>query len=166
MSSWTILTLRAKPGTEYEHADYDEPDRWYATADLVATVNDDRRIRAWTTWDGHVYAYLAADGFGNAEVILEGYGEMIDDAVVLEANNTVDLGSARYYPNPSTGRWTDHFDEIESDDGTHTGEVALAVMTARHGIIARDPFHNQCGTSNESYLEDGTARPINEEVKR
>lgn len=119
----------------------------------------DKRVRSWTAWSGHVYAYLACSryNFEFAEGLMEDYGEMLRDAVVLGANDTTDQGTARYYPRPDLGMWTDQFEEY---DHGMVGEEALAVISARHGISARDPFHNNVGRLDEKYLESGDARKV------
>lgn len=161
MSGWTILTVRGKEAKDYEYSRDDNTDPWDATADIVATMADDRRVRAWTTWSGsgHVYAYLNSESydFEFAEGLLQDYSEMVRDAVVLGANNTTDQGMARYYPDPESARWTDSYEEIEEG---MVGEQALAVMTSRHGIAARDPFHNECGQLDESYESNGQKRDV------
>jgi len=79
---------------------------------------------------------------------------MVDDAVVLGANDTSDTGKAVYYESPR-GDYTDMYTETQSEDGVYVGEVALSVISARHGIVARDPFHNTSGRLDDSYLDDG-----------
>ena len=160
MSGWTILTVRGKESKDYDYSRWDERDRWHAAADIVATMEEDSRVRKWTTWDGHVYAYLNTGRYDweFAESLLEDYGEMVDDAVVLGANDTTDTGCARYYPRADLGRWTDQYEETQGHDGYYVGELALSVMNARHGIIARDPFHNTSGRLDDRYLDDGTVR--------
>jgi len=157
MSGWTILTVRGKYSKDYDATRYDEKDRWDATSDIVATMESDGRVREWTTWSGHVYAYLecARYDFEFAEELLEDYGEMVEDAVVLGANDTSDQGTARYYPRPATGFWSDQFEEVEYGN---VGEQALSVINARHGIMARDPFHNTSGRLDDRYLENGSER--------
>lgn len=159
MSGWTILTVRGKQAKDYAYTRDDTHDRWDATSDIVATMDDDRRVRSWTTWSGHVYAYLGCSryDFEFAESLMEDYGEMIDDAVVLGANDTTDQGCARYYPRPDLGIWSDQYEE--RDHGA-VGEEALCVINARHGIIARDPFHNNPGRLDDRYLESGQGRDI------
>lgn len=158
MSGWTILTVRGRAAETYEHSDSDSTDSWPATADIVATMDKDDRIRRWTVWKGHVYAYLNMSryDFDGAESVLADYQDMVEDAVVLGANDTTDIGTARYYPvRNGTGDYTDEYKETQGDDGTYVGEIALSVMNARHGIVARDPFHNNAGRIDEMYLEDG-----------
>lgn len=155
MSSWTVVTLRAREARDYEHTRSDSVDPWEATCDIAATMDADDRVRYWTVWNSHVYAYLSTRGsFDAAERFFEDYGEMVDDAAVLHANDTSDLGCARYYPDPSKGTWVDEYQEHGDEQGS-VGELALAVMTARHGIHARDPFHNKPGLLDENYLEEG-----------
>jgi len=157
VSGWTILTVRGREARDYEYTRQDNHDRWDATSDIAATMEVDERVRRWTTWSGHVGAYLNCSryDFGFAENLLEEYGEMIDDAVVLGANDTSDQGTARYYPRPDLGMWIDQYEEYDHGD---VGELALAVLTARHGIIARDPWHNTCGRLDDRYLEKGQER--------
>lgn len=160
MSGWTILTVRGKYAKNYEYSRHDEKDPWDATSDIVASMDEDGRIYKWTVWSSHVYAYLKNCGrydFSFAESILEDYDEQVRDAVVLGANDTTDTGTARYYPNAGE-RWTDKYRETQTEDGTYVGEIALAVMNARHGIVARDPFHNQSGLIDDNYLESGQVR--------
>jgi hypothetical protein len=157
MSGWTVITVRGKEAHDYEYTRCDSTDPWDATSDVVATMEDDERVHRWTTWSGHVYAYLACSryDFEFAEEMLEDYGEMVEDAVVLGANDTSDQGTARYYPRPDLGMWTDQYEE--SDHGM-VGERALRVIAARHGIIARDPFHNRTGRIDNIYLDSGVVR--------
>lgn len=156
MSGWTILTVRGRASRDYEPAEYDGADPWTATADLAATMDADSRVRRWTTWSGHVYAYLTTSpgDFEAAERLLETYAPMVEDAVILCANNTSDQGTARYYDHPASGAAVHEY--AETDNGM-VGELALATMNARHEIIARDPFHNTCGQLDEEYRESGTA---------
>lgn len=155
MSSWTILTVRGKYAKNYDYSRDDTSDPYDANADIVATMEEDERVRQWTTWGGHVYAYVEG-GYDseNSENIIDEYSEMVRDAVVLHANDTTDTGEAMYYPDPTSG-WTDKYKETQSEDGLYVGELALCVINSRHGIVARDPFHNSCGTSDDMYLEEG-----------
>ncbi|MWG36503.1 hypothetical protein [Halomarina oriensis] len=153
MVGWTVLTLRGRPASAYEFTREDSHDAWDATADLAATVAVDEGIRAWTTDSNHVYARLASDtGWQAAETKLKTYAPMLRDAVVLRANNTTDTGMARYYPTPEF--YTDEFHETQ-DDGHYVGQLALAVINARHTILARDPFHDHLGRHDDSYRADG-----------
>lgn len=157
MSGWTVLTARANACRDYENAEYNDSDPWQAAADLAASFEADDRVVDWTVGDDHVYAYVGGyTDWNTAERLMADYADMIRDAVVLCANDTSNTGQARYYPNASSDRWTDHYTETEDHDGLTTGKTALAVMTARHGILARDPFHNHVGRLDEHYLEDGT----------
>ena len=162
MSGWTILTVRGEKAKDYEYTREDTHDRWDATADIVATMDDDDRVRHWTTWSGHVYAYLNCSRYNweFAENLLEEYGEMIDDAVVLGANDTTDTGCARYYPRPDLGRWMDQYEEDQGEDGYNVGELALCVINSRHGIVSRDPFHNESGRLDDQYKEGGKKRTL------
>lgn len=157
MSGWTILTVRGKEAKDYDLTECDYRDRWDATCDIAAKMDTDDRILKWTTWSSHVYAYLqcARYDFEFAEELLEEYGHMVDDAVVLGANDTSDSGMARYYDNPELGQWSDQFEETEYGN---VGELALCVINARHSIVARDPFHNRSGLLDDRYLEKGKER--------
>ena len=156
MSSWTVLTVRGRRAEDYERTREDNHDRWDATADIAATMDDDHRVRRFTTWKGHVYAYLNCESYEDepVESLLEDYAPMVDDAVVLYANDTTDVGKTSYYPDPAGG-WVDRYRETGE---RHVGERALAIMTSRRGIVARDPFHNECGRLDSRYLGDG--RPL------
>ena len=155
MSGWTILTVRAKESKDYAYAREDNADPWAATSDIVATMDADDRVTRWTAASPHVYAYLNCGryDFAFAEKLLEDYGHMLEDAVVLGANDTSDQGTARYYPRPDLGMWTDQYEEFEHG---HVGEKALRVIGARHGIIARDPWHNEVGRLDDNYVDQGT----------
>jgi len=154
MSGWTILTVRAKPCEDYDKAEYNDSDPWQATADIVATMDADERVRRWTTWNSHVYAYLNCQryDFEFAESLVAEYSDMVRDYVVLGANDTSDQGEARYYPRPDSDQWTDCYRETAHGN---VGEKALAVINSNHEIQARDPWHNNCGLLDERYLEDG-----------
>ena len=156
MSGWTIVTFRGKESQNYDQCRYNNTDPWKATSDIAATMEEDGRVRNWTIWSGHVYAYLNCQRYDweFAEELMCEYESMIDDAVVLGANDTTDIGTAKYYPNPN-GNWTDNYHETQSEDGCFVGEEALCVINARHGIMARDPFHNKSGSLDDSYLNDG-----------
>lgn len=159
MSGWTILTVRGRASEHYDYTESDNHDTWATTSDIVATMDEDNRIRRWTVWSGHVYAYLNASRYDwdAAEQLLADYQDMVEDAVVLAANDTTDIGTARYYPvRNGTGVHTDEYKETQSGDGCYVGEIALAIMTARHGIVARDPFHNRAGQIDEMYRGEGT----------
>jgi hypothetical protein len=167
MSGWTVITVRGRESQNYEYSEYDDTDPYTATSDIVATMDEDSRVRKWTVWKGHVYAYLNTGQyeFEFAEQLLTDYSEMIADAVVLGANDTTDTGTARYYDVKDTfmggpERHTDMYAETQSEDGVLVGEMALAVMSARHGIIARDPFHNTAGYIDDSYLDSGTVKDV------
>lgn len=161
MSSWTVITFRARAAEDYEYTRSEGTDPWDALADLVATIEEDNWVRKWTVWSPHVYAYLDDNDaeFEHAEALIEDHSEMIHDAVVLRANDTSSTGIANYYPVAKvqwdTVRCTDSYEEIEHGD---VGELALAVMNARHGLISRDPFHNQAGRLDEDYLNEGVVR--------
>lgn len=155
MSGWTILTVRGRENRDYDYSRWDDAGRWEATADLAAAFEAISRVRGWKTWNGHVYGYLNSKryDFDFAEELLADVEAALDDAVVLGANDTTDTGTARYYPTPEGH--TDMYAETQGEDGYYVGEVALSVINARHGIVARDPFHNQCGRLDEQYLDDG-----------
>jgi hypothetical protein len=148
MSGWTILTVRGKPSKDYERAEYNDTDPYQATSDIVTTMKEDERIYDIKSRHGHVYAYLECNryNFSFAETVLCDYKDMVRDAVVLGANDTTDTGEARYYPNDDffggIDTYCDRYIEVENEDGRHVGEKSLAVMFSRHGIDARDPFHN------------------------
>jgi hypothetical protein len=153
MSSWIIVTLRGLPAKEYEYSRDDYSDPWDATADITASVDDDRRVRAWETYCGHVYAYLTTTDVDDAEAFVNDYEDMLKDAVILRANDTSDAGTAYYYDGGT------HMSHKYAETKTaYTGEHALAVMNAKHEIMARDPFHNPEGRLNDRYLEDGMVR--------
>jgi hypothetical protein len=158
MSGWTVLTVRGKVASDYEYSRSESMDPWDATADIVATMDSDSRIKRWEVIDGHVHAYTMFDryAFEAATSLLEDYQPMLRDAVVLGANDTSDTGEARYYNEKVN--CTDIYRETQSEDGTHVGRMALAVINSRHGIIARDPFHEYVGQLNEMYLDDGVNR--------
>lgn len=156
MSGWTVVTFRGRESQDYEKSRHDDTDPWRATSDIVATMDEDSRVRNWGVWKGHVYAYLNCERYDweFAENLLSDYERMVDDAVVLGANDTTDTGEARYYPSPDRG-WTDNYHETQREDGCFVGELALCVINSRHGIMARDPFHNEGGMIDDRYLDDG-----------
>ena len=123
-------------------------------------MKEDSRVHRVTTWKSYVYAYLNCSryNFEFAEEVMADYGHMIQDAVVLGANDTTDTGCARYYSRPDLGQWDSQYEESQKQDGYYVGEIALAVMTVNHGILARDPFHNNCGLLDDRYEESGTVR--------
>jgi len=153
MSSWIVVTLRGKDAVDYEYSREDYNDPWDATADIAASVDSDPRVRRWETWKGHVYAYLNTVELDHAEEFLQEYSEMIKDGVILRANDTSDSGSAYYY---DTVDYCSH--EYNERGNGYVGERALAVISSQHGIMARDPFHNETGMLNDRYLEDGIDR--------
>ena len=158
MSSWIVLTLRGRESRDYAFSRGDTSDRWDAVSDLYATAENDDRIRRATTGHDAVYAYAKSKTFGTVEGIIREYAPAVDDAVLLEANDTSDTGAAYYYPHPSRSsepRWTDKYAETQEQDGYHVGHLALAVVSARHGIIARDPFHDPIGRHDERRSDDG-----------
>lgn len=161
MSGWTVVTLRARKGENYEYSRWDNTDPVHAVEDLVATVQEDSRVRRWTLDSPHIYSYLACDRYDwdFAEAVLEDYQTMLRDAVVLGANDTTDTGTARYYPlNGSEAHCTDEYKETQSVDGTYVGRHALNVINARHTILARDPFHDRLGRFDDKYADKGTPR--------
>lgn len=156
MSSWQIITLRGRKAQDYERTRSDSHDRWDATADIVATAAADSTVRKWTVWSSHVYLYTTTSDWERAEQLIESYQDMVDDAVVLRANDTTDVGTARYYPvQDPTGGYTDEYRETQSHDGLVVGQLALATINSRHNIVARDPWHNQAGRLDDEYLSDG-----------
>jgi len=155
MSGWTVITIRAEFAENYEHSRSEYKDAGPALEDLAATMDEDARVRAWTTDHPHIYAYLNCGRYDwdFAEGFLDDYEAMVRDAVVLGANDTTDTGTARYYPSPTT--MTDEYKERQGEDGTHVGNIALQVVGGRHGIIPRDPFHDWLGRFDDKYAEDG-----------
>ena len=160
MSGWTVVTLRAREGKDYEYSRWDNSDPAHAIEDICATIEADDRVVKWTMDSPHIYAYLNCDRYNwdFAEEVLEDYKVMLKDAVVLGANDTSDTGTARYYPVQDTVRCTDEYKETQSEDGCYVGKIALAVIGGRHGIVARDPFHDWLGRFDERYAEEGTSR--------
>lgn len=158
MSGWTIITLRGRRREDYVRSREDDGSRYDATNDIAATMDGDERVHKWTYASSHVYGYLNCPryDFDFAEGLLADYGPMVDDAVVLGANDTSDAGTARYYPNPQTSptHWTDSFEEMKCGN---VGDMACAAMAARHGIMARDPFHDQVGWNDEGTAKRGEA---------
>ena len=145
MSGWTTLTLRGRYSKDYDYSEYDEHDRYQATCDLIVTLQNHQYIKQVGHWKGHVYAYLNTGRYDwdTAEAILDALSEIIDDAVVIGANDTTDTGTARYYPvkgsfQSAPDDWTDCYKETQSEDGTMVGAIAAAIMTARHGIVAQE----------------------------
>lgn len=158
MSGWTIITVRGRVAQEYEKTRKDwENDRSYATEDIAATFDQDDRIRAWECvgYD-HVSALLSCGRYDwkFAESLLQDYGGLVDDAVVLGWNDTTDTGCARYYPRADLANWTHQFEEEEP----HKGERALAVMYAQYGINASNPFHGDSGRWSERHAENGAVQ--------
>lgn len=157
MSGWTILTARAERAEDYVHTDHDGPDPFRAQADLLVTFEAEDRVHDVMTWKGHVYAYLACGryDFEFAEDLIGDYAEMIEDAVVLGANDTSDTGRAKYYPDPEDPVPADEYAESQGEDGMLVGEMALCVINSRNGILARDPFHNEARQPDEFTLGRG-----------
>lgn len=162
MSGWTVVTFRGKENQEYDYSRYDDTCRGHARSDIAATMAEDDRVREFTVGErGHVYAYLACGRYDwdFAEDLMEDYAEMLDDAVVLGANDTTDTGCARYYERPDLGKWYDQYEESQSADGTFVGEFALRVISARHTILARDPFYGKMEWyDDEEVAENGESR--------
>ena len=161
MSGWTVATLRAREGRNYEYSRYDSTDPVDAMRDLCATAEADDGVRTWTMDSPHIYLYCNCDRYnwGFAEKIIENYQEMVRDAVVLGANDTTDTGTARYYEVTSGDiRCTDEYKETQSEDGTFVGQYALSVINSRHSILARDPFHGWVGRLDDRYAEEGYNR--------
>jgi len=158
MSGWTVITVRGKHAANYPytHDDWDH-DRTQATYDITATFDDDRRVRAWDTYNhNHVYALLNCGRYewDFAESLFEDYAELIDDAVVLGWNDTTDSGCARYYTRPDLGQWAMQYEETEP----RKGERACAVMYAQYGIHAQNPFHNPVGRRSDRHLDNGNVQ--------
>lgn len=155
MSGWTIVTVRGKYTNNYELSEKDwEHDRSVATEDIAATFEEDSRVHEWTSYGhDHVYALLSCGRYEweFAESLFEDYEKLIDDAVVLGWNDTTDTGCARYYPRPDLGQWNHQYEEETNGE---KGERACAVMYAKHGIAAKNPFHNHTGRFDDT-LADG-----------
>lgn len=160
MSGWTVATLRAREGKDYEYSKYDGHDPVSAVEDIVATVENDDRVFKWTMDSPHIYVYLNCDRYNweFAEQFLEDYQFMVNDAVVLGANDTTDTGTARYYPVKNEVRCTDEYKETQARDGYYVGRHALNVISANHTILARDPFHDWLGRLDDKYKGKGTDR--------
>lgn len=154
MSNWMVLTVRGKEGADYPPSRHNDQDVWDATADIVATMDNDSRVEKWTTSANCVHAQLACSGdnFSLVEILLKDYANMVCDAVVLSVSTVTEKGEARYYPSP-TDKHTDKYKEIANG---RKGELALAVINSRHGLIARDPFHQQYGQLDDEYCVDGS----------
>jgi hypothetical protein len=161
MSSWTVVTLRARKAKDYEHSRHDNHDPAAAMEDICATLDGDDRVRDWTMDSPHAYA-LTYKGLGRdedkTEELLADYQGMVEDAVVLFANDTSDTGSAKYYPVQNTLHCTDVYHESQSEDGTYVGEIAMTMINANHRILAKDPFHGWMGEFDEQYAENGVNR--------
>jgi len=162
MSGWTILTVRARPCKDYDRAKYNDYDPWSATADICASFKDDERVLDWTAWNRHVYALLNCPGHNAtfAETLIDDYSEMIDDFAVLNVNDTTYTGTARYYPSAADPhQYVDEYKETQEEGGYCVGQIAMATITARHKIVARDPFSwsSKVGIRDDRYAEDGTS---------
>jgi hypothetical protein len=168
MSGWTILTLRGKQSKDYEYCRHDDTGRRAAQEDIAATAEEDDRVHKWTTnYAGHVYVWLNSRryDFDAAEELFDSYQDMLDDAVVVAMNDTSDTGVARYYDRPGLQNWTDQYEETQTDDGYLMGRRAAAVITARHGIVVRCPWHHtdrvgrmdDAMTAGKNHMERDTA---------
>jgi len=161
MSGWTVATIRARHSKNYDFSRRDENDPSHALQDLCATAEADVRVRKWQSDSPSVFIYLNAGryDFEAAEALLDDYSEMVRDAVVVGANDTSDTGVARYYENPDRAH-TDEYQETQTEDGCHVGLMALQIIGARHGIIARDPFHGWVGEFDDRRSSKGEPRGV------
>ena len=50
MSGWTVVTFRGRESQNYEKSRHNDTDPWKATSDIVATMEEDSRVRYWTVW--------------------------------------------------------------------------------------------------------------------
>lgn len=152
------MTFRGRTADDYQYTrSDDEHDRGYAASDIVATMDEDDRVRRVTTQHDNVYALLNCGryDFEFGRDLLESYREMVEDAVILGSNDTTDTGLAKYYPTPTSGP----FDSYEEYENGPMGQFALRVMSARHGILARDPFHNnRLGSMDDYHRRNGVDR--------
>lgn len=161
MSGWTILTIRGLYSEKYEPAKYDEKSPSKANSDLIVTLQADDRVRDVGYWKGHVYASLSTGRYDweTGERILAQYQDMIYDAVIIGANDTSDIGEARYYPvydtfSGSASNYTDRYVETQSEDGCHVGAIAASVMTTRHGIVAQETLRFRATSSWDGGIMD------------
>ena len=93
------------------------------------------------------------------EAVLEELSPLVTKAVVVQANDTTDTGTARLYQRTSDGFvQTDEYAEQQGGE-LHVGEKAASYMHATHGIPAlantrqrRGLYHDQCEVTEADYL--------------
>lgn len=159
MSEWTLLIAHGRTADNYPFTRHDGNDRWKATADLAATMDDDERISAWESWKDHVCGYVDhIQAFGAARRLMDEYSPMIDNAVILTGNDTSNSASVEYYDYPD-GFVTDRYRE---DYGEWMGEQLLCKINTQYDIMARDPFHHE-SYDGRRHTQSGNSR-LNQEV--
>lgn len=163
MSGWTILTIRPRNDCDYTGHQSDSQFPWYSIADIVASMEADSRIRTWTTWANHIYAYVDCGRyqFNYALDLVKDYRKMVRDFVILGANDTTDYGHVKYYTSPSTLEF-----EYKEDQGQDVpGYVAMSKIISKYGILVRDPFHhNRVSSVEDQYLKDGAVKVENAKI--
>lgn len=151
MTGWSTITFMVKP---YEERDEipgwrDYVDRhgtkWprEQLANELFTLTD--RPRYVTTRAGVVDGVIARwvdyrDWVADEDVLNE-VSNLVTHAVVVQANDTTDTGTARLYQKTDEGFGvTDQYTESQ-DEGLHVGEKAASYMHATHGVPALAHTH-------------------------
>lgn len=141
MTGWTVINLVENHDYEPEP---DEEDALWLFREKVREVVKEHVDYA--TFASHNNAYIAEIGgyrdWGEDREIIEELSEYWSKAVILHANDTGDVGYAKYYEKSQesdiydTGevRLLDEFEERELAHGRPVGAKAMAYMTLMHDV--------------------------------
>jgi hypothetical protein len=141
VSGWSTITLEP-------NADSEGPDEYYGRRSLEADLLEELNEReVYGTVVSHQRGAVAEIGgyrdWSEDISILESLGERWERAVVIQANDTSDVGDARYFEHAQEG-WVSYdsgevaclnsFEENELVHGRPVGSLAASQMQVQHGI--------------------------------
>lgn len=144
MSSWSTLTLELRDRERY----YDETggriaddcqDRLHAAVDQIFSGVSFARAE---NSDGEEASYVVAVVGGSRDWsddvrLIEEVDDLVTRAVVVHADDTRNIGSARLYECEGDAFVaTDEYEETQDDDGYHWGMKAASYMHVHHNIPA------------------------------
>lgn len=150
MSGWTILNI------EVPSAEQISGWNWRVDGDPRDEVR--RSVHEYS--DGHVHskvyhksAVIKLSGYREweqDEAMLKQTPNVWDEAVVIQANDTADVGTARHYVRSDDSlRFTHEYQERQAD-GHHVGDRAAAAMFTTHNIACMGNFCHPYHWSEQS----------------
>lgn len=148
MSGWSMLNLELIDDKERRRVFRDRHDEFVDVAVQKKAHKEGHRGQGFIS---------SARYHGTVVIRISGYREWEQDlrfarqlhpdlwvrAVIVQANDTGDVGEARLYESASGKlEQADSFVEDEIDDGRTAGDKAAAVMFARHGVPCLGNFQH------------------------